>query len=88
MPKAKGGKKVVSGGGPSRSANSNSSLFKKTPRNFRIGGNIQPVQNLTRFVKWPKYIKIQRQKKVLFMRLKSPTSINVFTQTLEKNQAS
>lgn len=47
---AKGGKAVVN----------DKSLFKKSPRSFRIGGNIQPVRNLTRFVKWPKYIRIQR----------------------------
>lgn len=35
-------------------------LFEKNPRNFRIGGNIQPKRDLTRFVRWPKYIRIQR----------------------------
>jgi len=40
-------------------------LFKKNPRNFRIGGDIQPKRDLTRFVKWPKYIRIQRQRRIL-----------------------
>merc|ERR1719329_42489 len=64
MPKGttKKGKKVVSSGAASKSSGSGS-LFKKTERNFRIGGNIQPVRNLTRYVKWPKYVRIQRQKK-------------------------
>ena len=43
-----------------------SPLFAKNPRNFRIGGDIQPKRDLTRFVKWPKYIRIQRQKRILF----------------------
>mmetsp|Transcript_18976 Transcript_18976/g.13588 ORF Transcript_18976/g.13588 Transcript_18976/m.13588 type:complete len:259 (-) Transcript_18976:75-851(-) len=88
MPKkvAKGKKVVVGAGGKTDEAKA-SSLFKKCPRNFRIGGDIQPKRNLTRFVKWPKYIRIQRQKRVLFQRLKVPPTINQFTQTLQKNQA-
>jgi len=35
-------------------------LFEKRPRNFRIGGDIQPKRDLTRFVKWPRYITLQR----------------------------
>ena len=89
MPKGtqKKGKKVVSSGAAAKSTGSGT-LFKKSPRNFRIGGNIQPTRNLTRYVKWPKYIRIQRQKRVLKMRLKSPPQLNIFTQTIEKNQQS
>jgi len=87
MPKGakKTGKKVVSSGVAAKSTGSGS-LFKKTPRNFRIGGNIQPTKDLTRYVRWPKYVRIQRQKRVLFMRLKSPPVLNIFTHTIEKNQ--
>jgi len=41
---------------------------------------------LTRFVKWPRYIRIQRQKAILMKRLKVPPSIAQFNHTLEKNQ--
>merc|ERR1711920_618661 len=88
MPKGaakKGKTKVVSSGAAAKSTGSGS-LFKKTPRNFRIGGNIQPTKDLTRYVRWPKYVRIQRQKRVLFMRLKSPPVLNIFTHTIEKNQ--
>jgi len=67
---------------------SGSSLFKKNPRNFRIGGDIQPKRDMTRFVRWPKYIRIQRQKRVLMQRLKVPPSIHQFTHTVDKNMAS
>merc|ERR1719487_2427457 len=77
-------KTVTSAGG---NKGSKDSLFKKSPRNFRIGGDIQPKRNLTRFVKWPKYVRIQRQKRILMMRLKSPPALNQFTQTVDKNQA-
>jgi large subunit ribosomal protein L7Ae len=63
-------------------------LIEKRPRNFGIGGNIQPKRDLTRFVKWPKYIRLQRQKQVLYQRLKVPPSINQFTQTLDKQTGS
>lgn len=63
-------------------------MFKKNPRNFRIGGDIQPKRNLTRFVKWPKYIRIQRQKRILMQRLKVPPSIAQFQSTIERDQAS
>jgi len=62
-------------------------LFEKTPRNFRLGGDIQPKRDLTRFIKWPKYVRLQRQKRVMLMRLKVPPAINQFTQTIDKNQA-
>lgn len=39
---------------------------------------------MSRFVKWPKYIRIQRQKAVLQKRLKVPPPINQFTQTADK----
>lgn len=44
-------------------------------------------RDLGRFVRWPKYIRIQRQRKVLKQRLKTPPAINQFNTTLDKNQA-
>merc|ERR1712193_588663 len=48
---------------------------------------IQPKRDLTHFVKWPKYIRLQRQKAVLQTRLKIPPPINQFSQTLDKQTA-
>ncbi|XP_034250110.1 60S ribosomal protein L7a [Thrips palmi] len=62
-------------------------LFEKRPRNFGIGQDIQPSRDLSRFVRWPRYIRIQRQKNVLQKRLKVPPPINQFTQTLDKQTA-
>jgi len=59
-------------------------LIEKRPKNFGIGGNIRPKKDLTRFVRWPKYIRLQRQRQVLYQRLKVPPSINQFTQTLDR----
>merc|ERR1712038_1052789 len=62
-------------------------LIEKRPRNFGIGADIQPKRDLSHFVRWPKYIRLQRQKTVLYQRLKVPPSINQFTQTLDKQTA-
>jgi len=63
-------------------------LFEKRPKNFGIGQNIQPKRDLTRFVKWPRYVRLQRQKAILLKRLKVPPSINQFSSTLDRQTAS
>merc|ERR1712172_378921 len=62
-------------------------LFESRPKNFGIGLDIQPKRDLSRFVKWPKYIRIQRQRAILYQRLKVPPSINQFTQALDRQTA-
>merc|ERR1712117_343389 len=46
-----------------------------------------PPRDLTRFVKWPKYIRLQRQKVVLQTRLKVPPAVNQFYSTLDRQTA-
>lgn len=74
--KQKGAKKVVR----------TNPLFQSKPRNFRVGNDIQPKRNLTRFVRWPKYITFQRQKRILLTRIKIPPVIAQFSRALDKNQ--
>lgn len=62
-------------------------LFESRPRNYGIGQGLRPKTNLSRFVKWPKYVRIQRQKKILSMRLKVPPAIAQFQNVLDKNTA-
>jgi len=64
-----------------------SPLFEKRPKNFGIGGDIRPGRDMTRFVRWPRYIRLQRQKRILMHRLTVPPSIFQFTRTLDKNHA-
>jgi large subunit ribosomal protein L7Ae len=42
---------------------------------------------MTRFVKWPEYVRLQRQKVILHQRLKVPPAIAQFSHTLDKNTA-
>jgi large subunit ribosomal protein L7Ae len=60
-------------------------VWEKKAKNFGIGQDIQPKRDLSRYVKWPKYVRIQRQRKVLYQRLKVPPSINQFQNSLDKN---
>jgi len=52
-----------------------------------IGGAPRLKTDLSRFVNWPKYIRLQRQARVLQYRLKVPPAINQFTQTIDKATA-
>ncbi|CAL9091011.1 unnamed protein product [Musa hybrid cultivar] len=62
-------------------------LFEKRPKQFGIGGALPPKRDLHRFVKWPKVVRIQRQRRILKQRLKVPPALNQFTRTLDKNLA-
>jgi large subunit ribosomal protein L7Ae len=64
------------------------SKFKAAAKSFRVGGDIRPKRDLSRYVRWPRYVRIQRQKKVLMERLKVPPVLNQFSKTLDKNQSS
>jgi large subunit ribosomal protein L7Ae len=80
-------KKVV--GKPKKAATVADPLFPSRPKSKRVGGDIRPKgRDLSRFVRWPKYVRVQRQKKILLQRLKIPPAINQFSKTLDKNQAS
>ncbi|CAG8478151.1 10793_t:CDS:10 [Diversispora eburnea] len=91
-PKAKPSKKVAPAPYPVKKKDAGKTaknpLFEKKPRNFGIGQDIQPKRDLSRFVKWPEYVRLQRQRKILNQRLKVPPAINQFTKALDKNTAS
>ena len=73
--------------GPLRSNYVQNPLIERRPRNFGIGQDIQPKRNLSRMVRWPEYVRLQRQRKILYMRLKVPPSIAQFSNTLDRNTA-
>nr|GAT60865.1 L30e-like protein [Mycena chlorophos] len=87
-PKSKSGKKPAPAPFASKAAKTKKNpLFEAKPRNFGIGQDIQPTTDLTRFVKWPEYIRLQRQKVILHQRLKVPPAIAQFSHTLDRNTA-
>ncbi|KAI8050788.1 L30e-like protein [Syncephalis plumigaleata] len=89
MSPQKGSKKVgkVAGKGKKVAKNTVHPHVEKRSRNFGIGQDIQPQRDLTRFVRWPAYVRLQRQRKILKMRLKVPPTINQFTKVLDRNTA-
>merc|ERR1712224_1125397 len=88
MGKQKMVKKVAKGGVTPKIEFPRSAVVAKK-RTFSIGGgDIMPKRDLTRFVKWPKYVRLQRSKMTLLKRIKIPPAINQFTNTFDKRQAS
>merc|ERR1712169_164503 len=87
----KSGKKVAAAPFPQGKAGNKKGpknpLIEKRPRNFGIGQDIQPKRNVSRMVKWPEYVRLQRQKKILQMRLKVPPALAQFQHVLDKNTA-
>ena len=87
----KSGKKFAAAPFPQGKAGSKKApknpLLEKRSRNFGIGQDIQPKRNLSRMVKWPEYVRLQRQKKILNLRLKVPPTIAQFQHVLDKNTA-
>ena len=66
---------------------SEASWPEKKPKTFGVGQALPVKQDLSRFVKWPKYVRLQRQKRILMKRLKVPPSIAQFNKALDKNVA-
>merc|ERR1712017_21502 len=88
MGKQKMVKKVAKGGVTPKIDFPRSAVVAKK-RTFGIGGDVlPPKRDLTRFVKWPKYVRLQRAKMTLLKRIKIPPAINQFSNTFDKRQAS
>ena len=82
---SKGGKPVAPAAAPAVKAAD--PLYASDPKNFRIGNDIQHKRDLSRFVKWPAYVRLQRQKRILYQRLKTPPAINQFRKPLDRAEA-
>lgn len=62
-------------------------IFERTRRPVYPGLGVAPKRDLTRYVKWPVYVRIQRQRAILKKRLKIPPTVNQFSMALDKNTA-
>lgn len=58
------------------------SKFTARPKNFGIGQAVPYKRDISRFMRWPRFVTQQRKKRVLQRRLKTPPAINQFTKTL------
>ena len=59
-------------------------LAQPSPKNFRHGNDIRPRIVKSRFVKFPRYVQLQRQKRILMKRLKCPPALAQFFAQLDK----
>jgi len=60
--------------------------FKSRPKNFSAGCDIVPkTHKLGRMMKWPRYIRVQRQMGVLKKRLKVPGPVALFERAADKS---
>lgn len=60
-------------------------LCQPAPRNFRLGNHVKPSIVKSRFIRWPRYVQIQRKKRILLKRLKVPPAIAQFYNPLDKS---
>ena len=51
---------------------------------MRLGQSIRPKIIKSRFIKWPRYVQIQRKKRILLRRLKVPPAIAQFFRPLDQ----
>ena len=51
----------------------------------KLRGPLEP-NPMPYHLRWPKYVRLQRMKKIMLMRLKMPPAINQFNSTIDKNQ--
>jgi len=75
-------------GSKAKTATVKNPLFVSTPKDFGVGRAQQPKRDLSRYTRWPRYVRLQRQKRILLQRLKVPPSLNQFNNGIDKNQAS
>lgn len=62
-------------------------LYAARPKNFGVGRDTQHKRDVSRFVKWPVYVRLQRQKRILYERLKTPPAIAQFKKPLDRAEA-
>ena len=60
-------------------------LSQPAPKNFNFGNDVRPRIVKSRFVKFPRYVQLQRQKRILMKRLKCPPAIAQFFDPLDRD---
>ena len=60
-------------------------LCQPQKKNFRLGNAIRPRIVKSRFVRFPRYVQIQRKKRILLRRLKCPPAIAQFLNPLDRS---
>jgi len=67
-----------------RGDNKMASKFVARPKDFGVGRDTPYKRDISRFMRWPVFVTLQRKKRVLQRRMKVPPALNQFRQTLDK----
>jgi len=60
------------------------SRFVSRPKSFGIGQAVPYKRDISRFMRWPMFVTMQRKKRVLQRRLKAPPALNQFRTVLDR----
>ncbi|VWU50085.1 60S ribosomal protein L7-3, putative [Hepatocystis sp. ex Piliocolobus tephrosceles] len=66
---------------------SNPLIFEKKKRSTVIGVGVRRKRDLSKYIKFPKKIRIERKKRILLQRLKVPPAINQFNEVLRNAES-
>ena len=75
-------------GGEKKAPKGNKSMPSKyvaKPKDFGIGRDTPFKRDISRFMRWPQFVTMQRKKRVIERRMKVPASLNQFRQTLDRS---
>jgi large subunit ribosomal protein L7Ae len=61
------------------------SKYVARPKDFGVGRDTPYKRDISRFMRWPQFVTLQRKKRVLERRMKVPAAVNQFKQTLDRS---
>jgi len=60
------------------------SKYVSKPKDFGVGRDTPFKRDISRFMRWPEFVTVQRKKRVLERRMKVPAALNQFRLTLDR----
>jgi large subunit ribosomal protein L7Ae len=60
------------------------SKYVSQPKDFGVGRDTPFKRDISRFMRWPQFVTLQRKKRVIERRMKVPPTLNQFRQTLDR----
>ena len=61
------------------------SKYVARPKDFGVGRDVPYKRDISRFMRWPRFVTMQRKKRVLQRRLKTPPALAQFRKTLDRS---
>jgi large subunit ribosomal protein L7Ae len=61
------------------------SKYVARPKDFGVGRDVPYKRDISRFMRWPQFVTMQRKRRVLERRMKVPPALNQFRMTLDRS---